>query len=281
MGDSVSATDATDILAVLRAEATYCGEMDVLLALGRLMHRAADEIERLRNERVSAVTADAKAQTIIDLFHDIEKNAAVGEPEWDGISRRIKEVMLSLRLSPLAVPSVAEQVRAAQVEVASWPQEKRASVVLEGPPDGDSNNAPTPRRCPVSYQHNPHDACDGSPASEAMLLAQEIEDVGKGLGILGRSLEGGRELLPEEDALVLAALRAYRLSTVATSAVVEIRDIVLGAGEQGWQVWLVIGNQQFSIGLAQDQRELAEASAKWLREALARTVSAIRTGEKT
>lgn len=39
------------------------------------------------------------AEPIIKLLSDIENNAAIGEPDWDNISRRIKEVMLALRLA--------------------------------------------------------------------------------------------------------------------------------------------------------------------------------------
>jgi hypothetical protein len=95
------------------------------------------------------------------------------------------------------------------------------------------------RACPVSFEHMAHDTCDGSPANEAALLADEIESVGKGLGILGRSIEGGRTLLPEEDALVLAALRAFatpsaepstkakRWQEIADQRAIEVADLRL------------------------------------------------------
>lgn len=49
-----------------------------------------------------------EAEPIIALLSDIENNAAIGEPDWDNISRRIKEVMLALRLAKGVTVTEAE-----------------------------------------------------------------------------------------------------------------------------------------------------------------------------
>lgn len=77
---------------------------------------------------------------------------------------------------------------------------------------------------------------------------------------------------------VLEALRGRTVvpSSTAVAPIVELRDVVLGEGYPGWMVWLRIGNQQFSIGDAHEEKDGAEWSADMLRKALTRVVPSAR-----
>src|SRR5260221_13680976 len=58
------------------------------------------------------------------------------------------------------------------------------------------------------------------------------------------------------------------MGRMMTEKLVKLRDVVLGEGEPGWQVWLEIGNQYFPVGNAYDVQSDAEWYADMLRKAL-------------
>lgn len=86
---------------------------------------------------------------------------------------------------------------------------------------------------------------------------------------------------PEAARAVVDAMKVYAddpagAAPSTVSPIVELRDIVLGTA-MGWQVWLRIGNQQFAVGNPHEEKEEAEISATWLREALARCLPSATT----
>lgn len=75
----------------------------------------------------------------------------------------------------------------------------------------------------------PGDQQPSTPKSESEYLADEIESVGRGLGIMGKSLQGGRLLLPDEDALIVKALRAFAQSERTAIDKSKRREAVIDA----------------------------------------------------
>lgn len=80
-------------------ESEFLNQVDCLFAMAR---RALST-----SSAGGAITPNLR-QTVKDLLIDIESNAAIGEPDWDGISRRIRETMLALSLPSATGPSYAD-----------------------------------------------------------------------------------------------------------------------------------------------------------------------------
>jgi hypothetical protein len=135
-------------------------------------------------------------------------------------------------------------------------------------------------------------AANGEPAVAA-LFANELERLpttvsGSGVALVFFALhpEKRDELVRAIRSLEDAHYRAWHLEAEVNGireaarapsaelrgevAIVELRNMVLGAGDPGWQVTLKIGNQSFYVNDAHDVKEEAEWTADMLRKAIAR-----------